>query len=211
MHQDNTLDLSSLASFENLEHLLTARRRDSSTEAMMTVEAFEVELGHAVRDLENDLKAADLARYDVDAEAVRVDGQEWRKCLSNQPKTYLSASGPITVSRHLYRPASGGKSLCPLELGAGIIGGLHTPVLARQVAYLMGYLTSEETSQVFTELGMTGPSSSTCERLPKRLSAVWELHRVQWEGVLREQEWVEAETSVVAVSLDGVMVPDKDR
>jgi hypothetical protein len=210
MHQDNTLDLSSLASFERLEQLLTARRRDGSTESMMTFEAFEVELGHAVRDLENDLKAADLARYDVDAEAVIVNGQEWRKCLSNQPKTYLSTSGPITVSRSLYRPAGGGKSICPLELGAGIIGGLHTPVLARQVAYLMGHLTSEETSQVFTELGITGPSSSTCDRLPKRLSPVWEAHRVQWEGALREQEWVEAETSVVAVSLDGVMVPDKD-
>ena len=58
MHQDNTLDLSSLASFERLENLLTARRRDGSTEAMMTFEAFEVELGHAVRGLENELKAA---------------------------------------------------------------------------------------------------------------------------------------------------------
>ena len=128
MHQDNTLDLSSLASFERLEQLLIARRRDGSTEAMMTFEAFEVDLGHAVRGLENELKAADLARYDVDAEAVIVHGQEWRKCLSNQPKTYLSASGPIPVSRHLSRPASGGKSICPLELGAGIIGGLPTPV-----------------------------------------------------------------------------------
>jgi hypothetical protein len=210
MHQDNTLDLSSLASFERLEQLLTARRRDGSPEAMMTFEAFEVELGHAVRGLENELKAADLARYDIDAEAVIVNGQEWRKCLSNQSKTYLSASGPTPVSRNLYRPASGGKSICPLELGAGIIGGLPTPALARQVAYLMGHLTSEETSQVFRELGISGPSSSTCDRLPKRLSAVWESHRVQWEGALREQEWVEAETSVVAVSLDGVMVPDQD-
>jgi len=131
MHQDNTPALSNLASFESLENLLAARRRDGSTEALMTFEAFEVELGHAVRGLENELKSADLARYDVDAEAVMVNGQEWRQCLSNQPKTYLSASGPITVSRHLYRPIGGGKSICPLELRAGIIGGLHTPVLAR--------------------------------------------------------------------------------
>ncbi len=74
----------------------------------------------------------------------------------------------------------------------------------------MGHLTSEETSEVFTELGIAGPSSSTCDRLPKQLSAVWETHRVQWEAALREQEWVEAEACVVAVSLDGVMVPDKD-
>jgi hypothetical protein len=210
MHQDNTSVLSRLASFERLENLLAARRLEGSTEAMMTFEAFEVELGHAVRGVENELKAADLARYDVDADAVMVNGQEWRKCLDNQPKTYRSASGPISVSRNLYRPVGGGKSICPLELGAGIIGGFHTPVLARQVAYLMGHLTSQETSEVCTELGISGPSSSTCERLPKQLSAVWETHRLQWEAALREQEWVEAEAAVVAVSLDGVMVPDKD-
>jgi hypothetical protein len=210
MPQDNTPTLSSLASFECLEHLLAARRLEGSAEAMMTFEACEVELGHAVRDLENELKAADLARYDVDADAVMVHGQEWRQCLADQPKTSLRASGPITVSRPLSRPLGGGKSICPLELRAGIIGGFHTPVLARQVASLMGHLTSQETSEAFTELGISGPSSSTCDRLPKQLSAVWETHRVQWEAALREQEWVEAEAAVVAVSLDGVMVPDKD-
>jgi hypothetical protein len=210
MPQDTMPALSGLDSFEQLENLLGARRLDGSPEAAMTFEAFEVELAQVMRRFENELKAADLARYDVDAETIMVNGQLWRQCLANQPKTYLSASGPITVSRNLYRPAGGGKSICPLELNAGIIGGLHTPVLARQVAYLMGHLTSEETSQVFGELGIEGPLSSTCDRLPKRLSEAWEAHRVQWENALREQEWVEAETAVVAVSLDGVMVPDKD-
>lgn len=123
MPQDTTSALSGLASFEILEGLLAARRVEGAPEAMMTFEAVEVELGQAVRGVENALKAAELARYDVDADAVRVDGQEWRRCLSNQPKTYLSASGPITGSRTLYRPVGGGKSLCPLELGAGIIEG----------------------------------------------------------------------------------------
>jgi hypothetical protein len=210
MPQDTTSALSGLASFEILEGLLAARRVEGSPEAMMTFEAFEVELGHAVRGVENELKAADLARYDVDADAVMVNGQQWRRCLSNQPKTYLSASGPITVSRNLYRPVGGGKSICPLELGAGIIEGLHTPVLARQVTYLMGHLTSQETSNVFCELGISGPSSSTCDRLPKRLSAVWETQRAQWEAALQKQEFVSDAATVVAVSLDGVMVPDKD-
>jgi hypothetical protein len=187
-----------------------ARSQEGSPEATLTFEAFEVALGHAVRGLENELKAADLARYDVEADAVIVDGQEWRKCLEQQPKTYLSASGPITVARNLYRPADGGKCLCPLELRAGIIGGLYTPVLARQVTYLMGHMTSDETSKVFTELGIAGPSSSSCDRLPKLLSAVWESHREPWEGALRHQEVVAAEATVVVVSLDGVMVPDKD-
>jgi hypothetical protein len=210
MGQDNTLALSGLASFAKLQNLLVACSHERSAEAMMTFEAFEVALGNAVRGLENELKAAALARYDVDVDTVLVDGQEWRKCLEQQPQTYLSASGPITVARNLYRPAGGGKCICPLELRAGVIGGLYTPVLARQVAYLMGHMTSEETSQVFTELGIRGPSSSSCDRLPKLLSAVWESNRESWEDALRQQEVVPAEASVVAVSLDGVMVPDKD-
>jgi hypothetical protein len=210
MTQDIMSTLSDLASFAKLQEFLMARSQAVSPEATLTFEAFEVALGHAVRGLENELKAVDLARYNVDADAVIVDGQEWRKCLEQQPKTYLSASGPITVARNLYRPADGGKCLCPLELRAGIIGGLYTPVLARQVTYLMGHMTSDETSKVFTELGIAGPSSSSCDRLPKLLSAVWESHREPWEGALRHQEVVAAEAAVVAVSLDGVMVPDKD-
>ena len=176
----------------------------------MTFEAFEVELGHAVRDLENERQAADLARYDVAADAVIVDGKAWRTCLAQQPKTSLSASGPVTVARTLDRPADGGQCICPLELRAGILGGLYTPVLARQVASLMGHMTSDETSALLTELGISGPSSSRCDRLPKLLSAGWESNRESWEDALRQQEVVPAEASVVAVSWDGVMVPDQD-
>ena len=210
MHQDNTSALSGLASFENLQNLLMARSQGGSVQAALPFEAFAVELGHAVRGLENELKAADLARYDVDADAVLVNGQEWRKCLDNQPKTSLSSSGPVTVARNLYRPAEGGKSICPLELRAGIIGGVYTPVLARQVSYRMGHRTSDETSDLLVELGISGPSRRSGDRLPQVLSTVWEDHRETWEAALRQQECVPAEASVVAVSLDGVMVPDKD-
>jgi len=202
--------LSGLASFAKLEELLEARSQEGSTQATLTFEAFEVALGHAMRHVENELKAIDLARYDIDADAVVVGGKEWRKCLADQPKTSLSASGPVTVSRTLYRPVDGGKSICPLELRTGIMAGLYTPVLARQVSYLMGHMTSQETSAVFVELGISGPSSRSCDRLPKVLSPIWEANREAWEDVLRQQEFVPAEASVVAVSLDGVMVPDKD-
>lgn len=209
MRENNTSALAGLASFAKWQGLLMARRNEGCAEAKMTFEACEVALGQAVRGLENERKAADLARYDVDADAVMVDGKAWRKCLEQQPKTSLSASGPVTVARNLYRPADGGQCLCPLELRAGIIGGLYTPVLARQVSYMMGHMTSDETSTLCTELGIAGPSSRSCDRLPKLLSAVWESNRERWEEALRQQEVVPAEASVVAVSLDGVMVPDK--
>jgi hypothetical protein len=59
-------------------------------------------------------------------------------------------------------------------------------------------------------LTIEGPSSSSCDRLPKLIREKWEKNREGWENALREQETVPAEAAVLAASLDGVMVPDKD-
>lgn len=210
MGRDIIPALASLASFAKLESLWKARQTPGSREASMTFEAFEAELGRTVLGFKGEMTAADLSRYDVDANVIEVNGREWRKCLEQEPKTYLTSSGPVTVERNLFRPSGGGKCICPLELRAGLVGGLFSPTLARQVTYLMGHLTSAETSAVFAEFGIAGPSSSSCDRLPKTVSGVWEQHREQWESSLREREVVPGEAAVVAVSLDGVMVPDKD-
>ena len=76
MPQDTMPALFGLDSFERLEKLLAARRVDGSPEATMTFEAFEVELAQVMRRFENELKAADLARYDVDAEAIMGEVRE---------------------------------------------------------------------------------------------------------------------------------------
>jgi hypothetical protein len=59
-------------------------------------------------------------------------------------------------------------------------------------------------------MGIEGPSASTCDRVPKLISPVWEEHRAEWEAALRAQEVVPAEATVLAASLDGVLVPDRD-
>ncbi|PJB37158.1 MAG: hypothetical protein CO108_21805 [Deltaproteobacteria bacterium CG_4_9_14_3_um_filter_63_12] len=182
----------------------------ASCEEPGSFEDFEAGLAKRMRALESDIKAEHLARYDIDAQVIQVGEQEMHRCLVKEPKTYLSASGPIVVKRNLFRPSGGGKSVCALELRAGIVGGLCTPVLARQVTYAMGHLTSTETAGLFVELGVQGPSSSTCDRIPKVVSEAWERHREQWDAALRVQETVPGEAVVMAVSLDGVMVPDKD-
>ena len=137
MRQDTTSALAGLASFAKLQDLLAARSHEGCAEGTMTFEAFEVELGHAVRGLENELKAADLARYDVDAECCDGLWPGVAQAPEQQPKTYLSASGthcggpepvPSGRGRQVYlspRAACRGSS------------GRYTPVLARQVTYLM--------------------------------------------------------------------------
>lgn len=171
------------------------------------LERFERALHNHVMAVERDLLADELSRYDVAADEVTVEGVSYRRSLEST-QTYISAAGPITVSRHLYRPAGRStKSICPLELRAGIVQGLWTPTAARQGAFVMAHLTSRESAMLFEELGGMQPSVSTLDRLPKTLSARFEAHREAWEGDLRARETVPAEAVVLAVSLDGVMAP----
>lgn len=194
--------------FAELSDFLIAHGNCSSPKG--TFEEYERQLSRQMRKLESEIAEQQLARYDVDADRVTVDGVEFRKCLSQEPKTYRSASGSVTVRRNLYRPKGGGKSICPLELRAGIVGGLFTPVLASQVLYMMGLMTSSDAEKLFEVMEIPGPSSSSCDRLPKVFNKVWEKHRESWETALRCRETVPVEASVLAASLDGVMIPDKD-
>ena len=72
-----------LPSFARLSRFVGERRQiGPSPEA--TFEAYEKELGRLMRAMENEVKAAELARYDVEAEVVMVGGAEWRRCLDNK-------------------------------------------------------------------------------------------------------------------------------
>jgi hypothetical protein len=104
-------------------------------------EQFERELREQVMAVERELLAEELACYDVTAEQIEVEGVTYRQALRSS-ETYLSAAGPITLARHLYRPPGrGSRSICPLELRAGIMRGHWTPRAARQAAFVLAQLT----------------------------------------------------------------------
>jgi hypothetical protein len=176
------------------------------TDGTPDFERFERELHEYVMGLERELLAEELARYDVSAEQIEVEGIPYRPTLSSS-ETYMSAAGPITVTRHLYRPPGrGSRSICPLELQAGIVRGYWTPRAARQGAFAMAHLTPGDSETLFAELGGMRPSRATLDRLCKELSTHWEGHRQEWETALRAQETVPHEASVLALSVDGVTV-----
>jgi hypothetical protein len=172
-------------------------------------ELFERELHEQMIALEQELVAAELARYDVVAELIEVEGVRYHPVLTTA-ETYLSTAGPVRVERHLYRPAGrNAKSLCPLELRAGIVAGYWTPRAARLGAFVVAQLTAGETEALFAELGAMHPSRSSLDRLPRGLSKRWEKKREQWEEALRAQETVPVAATTVALSVDGVMAPMK--
>jgi hypothetical protein len=174
------------------------------------MECFERELHEYVVAVEREGLAEELARLDVDLPAVTIEGEVYRQVVRCE-ETYTSAAGPVRVMRSLYRRlGEGERTLCPLELRAGIVEGRWTPLAARQAAFVVAHLTPQEGEDLFRELGNMSPSKSSLDRLPKQLSERWEAERERFEAALRKEETVPPEAVTVAVSLDGVMVPMKD-
>jgi hypothetical protein len=194
--------------FDRLQAFIAERR--SLKEPCGDMECFERELHEYVVAVEREGLAEELARLDVDLPAVTIEGEVYRQVVRCE-ETYTSAAGPVRVMRSLYRRlGEGERTLCPLELRAGIVEGRWTPLAARQAAFVVAHLTPQEGEDLFRELGNMSPSKSSLDRLPKQLSERWEAERERFEAALRTEETVPPEAVTVAVSLDGVMVPMKD-
>ena len=171
-------------------------------------ERFEREVHARFVAAEREVLAEELARLDVDLPYVEIGGVRHHRVLTST-ETYLSAVGPLTVARTLYR-AGRAPAVVPLELRAGIVEGHWTALAARQAAYLVAHLTPQEAAGVLAELGNMAPSKSSLDRLPKRLSAGWEAERETFEASLRAELTVPEGAVTLAASLDGVLVPMKD-
>ena len=180
------------------------QHRQHWIKALPDLEQFERELHGHLLTIERDLVAEELAQYDVVVEQITVNGTVC-PLAGTASETYLTAAGPVTVERHLYRPRNHqARHVCPLEMRAGIVEGYFTPSAARQAAYVTAHLPPTQSAALLGEVGNMQPSPSTLERLPKGLSERWEAHRQAWETQLRSRESVPARAVTLAVSLDGV-------
>jgi hypothetical protein len=176
-----------------------------------TFEAFERRLHAQLQDVEREVLGEDLARGDVDADAIVIGGTGYRRVLRAE-ETYMTAAGPVRVERGLYKDRSdeGAPSVVPMELKAGIVGGFWTPMAARQAAWVVSQVTPQIAEQLFARVGNMTPSKSSLDRLPKVLADRWDDDRVTFEKTLREAMAIPEEAVTVTASLDGVLAPMKD-
>jgi len=195
--------------FLNLRKFIAQRQSRPAGESG-SFEDFEKELHRLFQDCEREILAGELARYDVEAAYVTVDGVRYRRALRTS-ETYVGQAGPLRVERNLYQPVGGGRTICPLELRAGIVGGTWTPKAARIMATVVAEVPPNEGEKLIREFGGMTPSASSLDRLPKLLSEPWEEHRRQWEEALRGESAVPRQAAAIVVSLDGVHVPLKKK
>src|SRR5262245_47424920 len=92
-----------------------------------TFAEFERELHERMMELERDVVASEMARLDVDAEAVVINGKTHRRVL-RQSQTYMTSAGEVVVERTLYkdRTDEDGRCISPMELVTGVVGGFWT-------------------------------------------------------------------------------------
>jgi hypothetical protein len=61
-----------------------------------------------------------LKRFDADGDPIVVGGTKWYS-KGKLPKIYNTPYGVVSAERHVYQPAEGGKTFCPMDDGARII------------------------------------------------------------------------------------------
>jgi len=174
-------------------------------------EHFEKALHAKMQAFERDLLKEELERADVDAPAVVVAGATFRRVLRAE-QTYMTAAGPVTLTRTLFKDYSDpdSRAVAPLEARVGMIAGFWTPTAAKQAAWLVAHLSPRKAEETFERVGHMAPSRSSVERLTKALAQEWEPQRKAFDQALREATVIPEGTVSLAISLDGVMAPLND-
>jgi hypothetical protein len=171
---------------------------------------FEKDLHAKVMEFERELIAEEMARADIDAAAIEVDGVTYRRVVRCE-ETYFTAAGPVRVERTLFKDRTDetGRSISPMDLRLGIVEGRWTPMAAQLATWVVAHMTPQQGEELFKRVGNMTPSKSSLDRLPKALSGRWEEDRVHFEQALREGDVIPQQAKTVAISLDGVLAPMK--
>lgn len=110
---------------------------------------FERELHERMMEAERDIVAGEMARLDVDVDAVVIAGKVHRRVL-RQSQTYMTSAGEVVVERTLYkdRKDEDGRCVSPMELTLGIIGDFWTPRAAQQALWVVTQMTPRKSAEL---------------------------------------------------------------
>jgi hypothetical protein len=169
---------------------------------------FERELHRRFLEAERDVIADEMARFDIEADAVVIEGKVHRRVL-RQTQTYETGAGEVVVERTLYKDRTDAEGRCvsPMELALGIVGDFWTPRAAQQALWVVTQMTPQKGAELFERAGNMTPSKSSLQRLPSLVAEAWNANRESFERTLRDALVIPEGTVSIAVSLDGVLAP----
>jgi hypothetical protein len=87
-----------------------------------------------------------LKQFDTQGEAIEIEGKQWRS-KGQEQKFYQTPYGEIQCARHVYHHHGRGKTFCPLEQSARIIGS-STPRFAKRVGIKMAVTQHAKSNRI---------------------------------------------------------------
>jgi len=139
-----------------------------------------------------------LKQFDTQGEAIEIEGKQWRS-KGQEQKFYQTPYGEIQCARHVYHHHGRGKTFCPLEQSARIIGS-STPRFAKQVGIKMACNAARDVQQDFLECQGRKISVSFLQNLSQKVAGIAEQQETQWHYDLPN---FQKAISSLAISLDG--------
>ena len=119
-----------------------------------------------------------LKQFDTQGEAIEIEGKQWRS-KGQEEKFYQTPYGEIQFARHVYHHHGRGKTFCPLEQSARIIGS-STPRFAKQVGIKMACNAALEVQQDFLECQGRKISASFLQNLSQKVAGIAEQQETKW-------------------------------
>ena len=154
-----------------------------------------------------------LASHQPTAPIIEVEGRRYARVRNPSRGTYFGLRGPMRVERHLYREVGvhNGPTVVPLELSAGLVDGLWTPLAAAAAGHLLQDEPSRDAVATCQALHVMPYSRSSLKRGGEHLGERWEQIRSDAEDQLAADFEVPEDATTVSVSFDRVAVPMEER
>jgi hypothetical protein len=139
-----------------------------------------------------------LGRFDADGSPIQV-GDTKLTSKGKLLKEYQTPYGVAPVERHVYQSSRGGKTYCPLDRNARIVGS-STPKFAKMVSFKYAEFGSP---RVITDLAENhGRPVARCfvQNVADAVAAVALAKEEDWEYALPE---LEGPTATITIGMDG--------
>src|SRR4051794_16251961 len=139
-----------------------------------------------------------LQRFDADGSPIQV-GDTKLTSKGKLKKEYQTPYGVAAIERHVYQSSRGGKTYCPLDRDARIVGS-STPKFAKMVSFKYAEFGSPRVIKDLAENHGREVARCFVQNVADAVAAVAMAKEEAWEYALPE---LEEPTSTITIGMDG--------
>lgn len=170
------------------------------------LQRFESCLHESLGEFARQVEERVLEEADVEKESVKLNGVvHYRKYRA--PQEYQCFFGKIRVLRTVYQANGENRSICPLEINAGIVHHRMTPLAAEFAAYASAHMVPHELAEFCRRWQFMSPCETVIKHTAADIGDMCEKLHESYEADIRDAESTPPEgTKVIAISRDATSV-----